>query len=168
MNDLTFAPVSLEQARQLVCWQYEPPYEMYNIVKDCGDTADMHRNANYFLQPDVQCHAITAVADELIGFCTFGRDAQVPGGDYAAPALDIGLGVRPDLTGQGHGTGIVTAVITFAIDTFAPPSLRVTIAETNTRAQRVWEKNGFVPLSRFVATSWLRKPFVIYGRGVTP
>jgi ribosomal-protein-alanine N-acetyltransferase len=100
----------------------------------------------------------------LIGFCTFGQDARVPGGDYAASALDIGLGVRPDLTGKGHGTEIVTAVVDFAMRTFEPQRLRVTIAEWNTRAQRVWERNGFVPQSRFVAITWTQKPFIIYGR----
>jgi hypothetical protein len=36
-----------------------------------------------------------------IGFCCFGPDAQLRGGDYHEPALDVGLGLRPDLVGKG-------------------------------------------------------------------
>lgn len=28
-----------------------------------------------------------------MGYCCFGTDARVPGGDYSADALDIGLGM---------------------------------------------------------------------------
>lgn len=59
------------------------------------------------------------------------------------PALDIGLGLRPDLTGQGHGSEYINAVIDFIQPTYPPGRLRVTIAEFNTRALRVWEKAGF-------------------------
>lgn len=162
--ELTFASVTREQARSVVCWQYDPPYEIYTIIKDCSNTAEIERTVNYFLRPDVRCHAITTSNDELIGFCTFGQDARVPGGDYSTDALDIGLGVRPDWTGKGYGTDIVAAVIAYAIATFKPYRLRVTIAEHNMRARRVWEKNGFVPQSRFVALAWTRAPFVIYHR----
>lgn len=162
--ELAFAPVTREQARDIVCWQYEPPYEAYTIVKDCSDTAEIDRTVDYFLRLDVHCHAITAADAGLIGFCTFGQDARVPGGDYSIDALDIGLGVRPDWTGHGYGTGIVTAVIAFAITTYKPHLLRVTIAEHNRRARRVWEKNGFEPQSHFNAIAWLRQPFVIFTR----
>lgn len=48
--------------------------------------------------------------DELVGFFSFGAEAQVPGGDYDnAKALDIGLGMRPDLTGKSLGLGFVEA-----------------------------------------------------------
>lgn len=162
--ELAFAPVTREQARSVVCWQYDPPYDIYTIIKDCSNTAEIERTATYFLRPDVHCYAITLAGGELIGFCTFGQDARVPGGDYSIEALDIGLGVRPDWTGRGYGTGIVTAVIAFAVATFKPHLLRATIAEHNTRARRVWEKNGFEPQAQFTAIAWVRQSFVIYSR----
>jgi len=51
--------------------------------------------------------------------------------------------VRPDLTGRGQGSRYVDAVLTFARRTFAVQTFRVTVAEFNQRAQKVWEKAGF-------------------------
>ena len=78
--------------------------------------------------------------DDLIGFCTFGSDARVPGGDYCAPALDIGL---------GNGSRYVAAVADLAAAAFQPEQMRVTISEWNKRAQRVWEHTGFERTERF-------------------
>lgn len=89
---------------------------------------------------------------ELLAFCSFGSDGQVPGGDYGAEALDIGIGMRPDLTGQGQGFSYVQTILNFAKRTFNPPAFRVTIAEFNIRARRVWEKSDFKPQQRFQAT----------------
>ena len=101
------------------------------------------------LGPDARCHALVDESGDLVGFCTFGPDAQVPGGDYSAPALDIGLGIRPDRTGRGNGAGYVAAVVDFAAAEFGPDHMRVTISEWNKRAQRVWEKTGFERTQRF-------------------
>jgi RimJ/RimL family protein N-acetyltransferase len=101
------------------------------------------------INPQNGYFCIFAENEALVAFCCFGHDAQVPGGDYSAPALDIGLGVRPDLTGQGRGLSFVEAVLGFAHHSFAPPTFRVTIADFNKRAQRVWEKAGFRPVQTF-------------------
>jgi len=86
---------------------------------------------------------------ELIGYCSFGRDAQVPGGDYSEEALDIGLMIKPELTGQGQGTGFVANIIKHAAESYKTSKLRVTILNSNLRAKRVWEKNGFQQIQSF-------------------
>ncbi|HZM24847.1 MAG TPA: GNAT family N-acetyltransferase, partial [Anaerolineales bacterium] len=73
---------------------------------------------------------------------------------------DIGLSVRPDLTGQGKGLQYVSAVIDFAIRTYSPDRLRVTIAAFNGRAMRVWEKAGFQVVQNFRG-GWTNSDFVI-------
>ena len=52
--------------------------------------------------------------------CSFGIDAQVPGGDYSAQALDVGLGLRPDHTGQGLGVTFLGAILAFAQERYSP------------------------------------------------
>jgi RimJ/RimL family protein N-acetyltransferase len=153
-----FGPADRAAIRQFVGWQYEPPYDVYNL--DLHETEELLR---YFLQPDVNCYVITDKDGDLLAYCTFGPDGQVPGGDYHDTALDIGLGVRPDLTGQGQGHTFVNAVLDFARRTFAPVLFRVTIAEFNQRAQRVWMKAGFDLVSRFGRTAD-GMPFVIFVR----
>jgi ribosomal-protein-alanine N-acetyltransferase len=132
----SFTRLDESAAREIVSWRYEPPYDLYNL-----ENSD--ESIRYALNPDNNFYAMRDEDGKLIGFCSFGSDGQVPGGDYHAPALDIGLGIRPDLTGQGRGSDFVQAVLHFAQSKFQPPMLRVTIAAFNLRAQRVWEKNGF-------------------------
>ena len=142
--EISFRPVSKEDVQKFYFWRYEPPYDIYN---EGGDLSD--EELAYFLDPQIRCHAMFDGTNTLIAYCTFGADGQVPGGDYKADALDIGMGVRPDLTGQGKGVDYAQAAINFALDTYAPHALRVTIATFNERAQKVWQKAGFVEIDRF-------------------
>ncbi len=87
---------------------------------------------------------------ELEGYCSFGSDGQVPGGDYSAEALDLGMGIRPDLVGQGCGKQYARAVVRYGANQYKAKQLRVTIAEFNKRAQRVWEQLGFKEVEKFV------------------
>jgi RimJ/RimL family protein N-acetyltransferase len=87
--------------------------------------------------------------DKLIGYCSYGRDAQVPGGDYFEEALDIGMMIKPELTGQGNGSKYAGAVIQNGVSKYRPKKLRVTILESNLRAIKVWEKNGFQRILSF-------------------
>lgn len=135
-------PVTENDIRTFALWRYEPPYDVYNIT-DNPDEAVV-----YFLQPDIHCSTLLD-GEEVIGFCTFGHDAQVPGGDYDEGGLDIGLGVKPDRTGSGNGDRYVAQVVEHAIASFPPQQLRVTIAAGNQRAIRVWSKAGFEQISRF-------------------
>lgn len=161
---LTFLPISPKDALQILDWRYPPPYDVYN-----PDPADSDVDFFYLLNPENAIYSMYDPQGELVAFCSFGRDGQVPGGDYNHPALDIGLGVRPDLTGQGRGIEFVQAVLDFARRNYHPhpAAFRVTIAEFNQRARRVWEKAGFRQVSRFSKNSpgpWSGKYFVILER----
>jgi GNAT superfamily N-acetyltransferase len=131
-------------ARAIAGWRYDPPYDIYNVRP-----GDAKGTVQVYLDPEYAYHAILAAEGELVAYCCFGVDAQVPGGDYHAPALDVGLGVRPDLTGQGQGGLYVQAVLEYARCAYSPPAFRVTIAEFNKRALRVWAKAGFQRVQRF-------------------
>ena len=155
---LTFAPVTQTDVEQFARWRYEPPYNVYNENPSEPLEADY---LAYFLDPENNLYSIFDQAGELVAYCSFGRDGQVPGGDYSADALDLGLGMRPDLTGQGRGIEFVRAMIDFALEKFRPVALRVTIAKFNHRAQRVWQKAGFQQLSQFDRPS-NGMPFLIF------
>jgi ribosomal-protein-alanine N-acetyltransferase len=142
---LAFDLMDEASARVALGWRYDPPYELYNT-----DAAALDDDVLALLNPDYAYYRITNRDGELVAYCCFGPDAQVEGGDYTPDALDIGLGVRPDLTGQGHGLEYAQAVLDFARQTFAPATFRVTIAEFNRRALRVWEKAGFRVVQRYL------------------
>jgi RimJ/RimL family protein N-acetyltransferase len=139
---ISFSPIDEPAARTIIRWRYEPPYDIYNLE-------DSTETIQYALDPQFNFFAMRDEYGELVGFCSFGEDGQVPGGDYSRDALDMGMGIRPDLTGQGKGVDFVLAVLNFARCKFAPRQFRVTIAAFNKRAQRVWKKNGFTPVQTF-------------------
>src|SRR5258708_1072991 len=112
---LTFTPVDEADARQIMAWRYDEPYAVYNMGADFANSADGlgglwdRRRLDYGGGDE---------EGELIGFFGFGTAAQV--WDHDEPALysedqtiDIGLGLRPDLTGQGLGLAFVNAGLAF-------------------------------------------------------
>jgi ribosomal-protein-alanine N-acetyltransferase len=125
-------------AIEIVGWAYEPPYDIYNHRAENAeaDVLYMLDGANGF-------YSIRSEAGELVAFCSFGGGAQVPGGAYGVDALDIGLGLRPDLTGRGMGVRIIDSVLEFAGRKFRPVNFRVTIAAFNARARKAWMRAGF-------------------------
>jgi len=158
--DLTVQPLEEAHAREILGWHYEPPYDIYDLGG--GDPDEIVKS---LLNPDYAYHAILGPEEELVAFCCFGEDARVPGGNYGVVALDLGLGVRPDLTGQGQGHVYIRTVLGFARHKYAPRNYRVTIAEFNTRAQRAWTKAGFRRVQRFESVH-SQQPFVIYLYGI--
>jgi [ribosomal protein S18]-alanine N-acetyltransferase len=138
------APITEADVRQILTWRYGEPYAIYNLVSS-DEAADLR----YFLDPLNQFHSVYDSTGDLIGFCSFGVDAQVPGGDYSLEALDIGLGMRPDLTGQGLGSGFLGAILEFARRAFGPTCFRATVASFNGRSRRIFEKQGFQLVQSF-------------------
>lgn len=153
----TFAPIDRAAAIQVAGWRYDPPYEVYNI-----DGSQQEIIAD-LTDPQYAYHVLFEPDGSIAAFCCFGIDARVPGGDYALDALDLGMGVRPDLTGRGLGEQFARAVLDFAQRTYAPRAFRVTIAVFNLRAQHVWTKLGFTAVHTFKAQHSGR-PFVILVR----
>lgn len=112
------------------------------------------------LNPEYDYHVIRDDEGSLVGFCSFGEDARVKGGSYAEDALDVGIGIRPDLTGLGMGRMFTEAVLSFAIQRYSPSKLRVTIAGFNKRAQQVCINAGFTEAGSFSNPSG--RQFVIF------
>ena len=91
-----FHPIDESSICALLNWRYEPPDDFYNNLEE-----DV--NLQYFLHPQNNFYKILDKNSELVGYCSFGQDGRVSGGDYCYEALDIGMGIRPDLTGGGKG-----------------------------------------------------------------
>ena len=138
---LVIRPFEPGDGAVMSAWRYPPPYDIYNDDREVvADPALASATADHY--------AITE-AGELIGFCSFGDDARVPGGEYSDGPLDLGMGMRPDLTGSGHGARYLAAVLDFAAHELGATVTRATIAELNTRALRMCERAGFVRVARF-------------------
>lgn len=96
-------PMDRATAEDIATWRYDGPYSMYDGEADAIES---------FLKPEHQYFAVFDENNDVVGFWNFGEDARVPGFDYDDDALDVGVGMRPDLTGRGKGLSFVRAVLT--------------------------------------------------------
>ena len=118
-----------QHAKEIADWRYEFPYEWY-------DTAADPRRIELFANP-ARRDGLRAVVDddgELIGFFNFVRESD---------EVRVGLGIRPDLTGQGLGARFIEAGLRYATDEWSPKRFRLWVAWWNERALRAYRRAGF-------------------------
>jgi RimJ/RimL family protein N-acetyltransferase len=86
----------------------------------------------------------------LVGFCCYGADAQVPGGDYGLRnAVDVGLGMNPALVGRSLSHAFLAAILGWGRQLFAPDYYRATVATINVRSLGMFNRAGFFVTQRF-------------------
>jgi [ribosomal protein S18]-alanine N-acetyltransferase len=150
-----------EEARAIVSWRYEAPYDFYDMAKDPEGLEELlgtpERRRGYY--------AVRA-GDELVGFFSFGPGGQLPSFDYPDDgSLDVGLGLRPDLTGRGLGLEFLLAGLEFGRRHFAPAGFRLAVATFNERAIQVYERAGFRRVEIFTHhTNGGEYPFLLMTR----
>ena len=129
MRRYLFKQMDDDEAREISGWRYEPPYDFYDAVSDPGDLEEL-------LDPERREDAYFSAFDEedLVGFFQF---------EVRGDTVDVGLGLRSDLTGAGLGLGFLLAGLDFALKRFSPARFTLAVATFNGRAIRVYEKAGF-------------------------
>jgi [ribosomal protein S18]-alanine N-acetyltransferase len=129
-----------DDARAVSEWKYDGIYAFYDAPVPTDDS-------DLYAMLDGSHYSVLDSTGGLVGFFAYGPSATVPGGHrvhaYDDDALDVGLGLRPDLTGQGLGFTFVQSGLNFALNNFAPVRFRLTVATFNERAIRVYERAGF-------------------------
>jgi RimJ/RimL family protein N-acetyltransferase len=126
--EIEIKPASAEAHELMASWRYPPPYDFYD-----GDVDPMLNPERFFEARDE--------AGELVGFYYY---------EPNPPDLDYGLGLRPDLTGQGLGLEFFRAGVAFARERYRPQRVYLHVAEFNERARRVYERAGFSVVSSHV------------------
>ncbi|MUG91886.1 GNAT family N-acetyltransferase [Scytonema sp. UIC 10036] len=139
-----FLPMNEANARVILTWRYDEPYDFYN-----PKSTEIEHNVQQFLDQENAYYTMTNARGDLVAYCCFGQDARVKGGDYSITALDVGFGLRPNLTRRGLTLRIINAVLSYAKSTFAPTLFCVTVAEFNLQALRICEKAGFQQVQTF-------------------
>jgi len=154
---LSFRPFTQQDALTVASWRYPGPYAVYDLdPRNCDVLAAL-------LQPDYRYHTILR-EDEVIGFLCLGKDGRVPGWHYDDSALDLGMGLRPDLTGHGQGSICLAAVISFILRQHTAATLRTTVAGWNQRALRLCLNTGFREVGRFNSTRNEQTEYVVLVR----
>jgi len=137
--NFTVRDMSEDYAIEILNWRYEFPYDFYNNEVNPDSLKEMLGDS-YFIVLDQH--------NSLIGFFCTGDSAQVPAGRqfgaYSEDMVDLGIGMKPELTGQGHGTAFFAFVLRYAQDNYEGVPIRLTVAKFNERAIHLYEKFGFV------------------------
>lgn len=141
-----------ESAKQIVNWKYAPPYAFYNM-SDSDDKEEESWEIEELM--DGSYFTVKSLDNELIGFYCYGQNAQVPDGTRQGlyideDCLDIGLGLRPDLTGEGNGYNFVNKGLEFGQLKYAPTKFRLSVASFNQRAISLYSKIGFIHKVNFI------------------
>ncbi|AUB66004.1 MULTISPECIES: GNAT family N-acetyltransferase [Bacillus cereus group] len=128
-----------EEANEINMWAYEEPYNLYSFSGEKEVIKELLDGTYYGCCDD---------QGEFIGYFCFGENAQVPGGRDAnlyggEEAIDIGLGMKPALTGKGMGKEFFQAGIAFATKEFNANMFRLSVATFNTRAITLYKTIGF-------------------------
>ncbi|RKQ33918.1 GNAT family N-acetyltransferase [Oceanobacillus halophilus] len=143
---LTIRKMTEKYAIDVLCWKYEKPYDFYNNVLTSGAIMEL-LTYKYYVVLDKYNH--------LIGYFCVGRPAQVPVGDqhdaYKEDCIDIGIGMKPELTGKGNGERFFSYILRFVQEQNQHKDIRLTVATFNKRAVRLYEKLGFVKQIAFVS-----------------
>ncbi|MBP2242756.1 RimJ/RimL family protein N-acetyltransferase [Cytobacillus eiseniae] len=131
-------------AIEILNWKYEAPYNFYNNELTSDSIKELLEETFY---------AVVDQNNQLVGFFCIGKPARVPIGSqygaYADDFIDIGLGLKPELTGQGHGFPFFSFVLTFVRNTYHDIPIRLTVAKFNKRAIHLYEKIGFTKQIEF-------------------
>jgi RimJ/RimL family protein N-acetyltransferase len=127
-------PWAEEHAREVESWHYEPPYDFYDLASDPADAAEMRDPARR-----EQYRALLGDDGRLDAFWYFKAQDHV---------VEVGLGLRPDLTGRGLGESFMRAQLEHAREQWQPESFRLFVAAWNERAIRLYERLGFREVGR--------------------
>jgi [ribosomal protein S18]-alanine N-acetyltransferase len=126
-------PLGWRDARAVATWHYDGPYAIYNL-----DTFEMltamlaQQVLNWLGAP--YFYAVLDEESALVGMFQLARHGDT---------VEIGLAMRPDLTGKGLGLSFVQAGLDFGTERYAPAAFQLDVATFNQRAMRVYERAGF-------------------------
>jgi ribosomal-protein-alanine N-acetyltransferase len=126
-----FIQLSQDDAEAIAKWHYSEPYSFYDWSADVDGVREL-------LEPTLRGEAYWAVKDhagELVGHFSFKPREE--------RTFEIGLGLRPDLTGRGLGGAFLAAGLGFAREQFSPERFVLAVATFNERAIKVYERAGF-------------------------
>lgn len=132
--DFNFSKMSQEQAERVSKWHYEGEYSFYDFENDEEDLEEL-------LSPHGDNYYMVEKGNEEVGFFCF---------ETKNDSVEIGLGMKPELTGRGMGLNFFKAGLNFAISKYNPQEITLSVATFNKRAIKVYEKAGFVSANTFM------------------
>ena len=130
-------PFSEEEASSVASWSYPPPFDLYNLPPEEHQLLLARSADGEGYYPGL------GQDGTVVAFAVFGAEARVRGQDAVNGTLDLGLGVRPDLTSQGLGSDLLGQAVTLGRALFSPQIIRAAVAKFNIRSLNLCRKYEF-------------------------
>lgn len=123
--------LALEIANQ---WRYQPPLDAYTISANPETYAEM-------ISPEARGDRFFAVIRNaaLMGYFCIDQDGET---------VDIRLGMKPSLTGQGNGRAFYQAIEDYLVEHVQPASIKLTVASSHQVAQKLFHALGFTEIEK--------------------
>lgn len=141
--NFNFKKMQKKYAKEILKWHYDGKYSFYDMEFDKEDLEDFLE----IIENDNWDNYYVAVDEEenLIGMFTYNFNMDV---------MEIGLGLKPSLTGKGIGEHYVKAGIEYGLLElgFEGKQIKLSVANFNNRAIKVYKKIGFKEVGRYIQT----------------
>lgn len=142
--DFSFRPLRWGDALAISRWRYSGEYAFYDMGRWQMLTTCLF-NPLFDAVGLASFYAVDGSDGALAGvFSYIRRDLDT---------IEIGLAMRPDLTGHGLGVAYVQAGMAFGRTRYHPKRFFLTVATFNRRAQLVYERAGFTVEGMMTQTS---------------
>lgn len=123
-------PMTAADVDDMRGWRYPEPYATYDSGSDPAEDDLMLAE----LAEERWFAVVDPGSGALLGFFEF---------VVLDDEVEIGLGLRPDLTGHGHGVSLVETGLAFARHRWSPQTFSLDVFPWNERAIIVYERAGF-------------------------
>ncbi|OOC62560.1 GNAT family N-acetyltransferase [Paenibacillus ihbetae] len=139
MSSFQFLKMTEQYAALIAGWTYEEPYSLYSM-EGLDDISELMNGDYYYALDDTH---------ELVGYICTGNSARVPGGYPIGiyndeQYIDLGLGLKPELTGKGFGEKFLFSSLQFIKEEYDKSDVQLVVAAFNERAIKVYERVGFI------------------------
>lgn len=133
-------PMNIRHCQDICSWAYEPPYDIYQW----SSWSQMEEEAEEFGDREIRETQYVSVLDEDSGLLV-GYAQLFP----LVGVTRLGLGMRPELCGQGLGPSFVRFIAEEAKKRRPDNEVDLEVLAWNTRAQKAYAKAGFVITDRY-------------------
>ena len=133
--NLRIVPYTLEHAKIISTWNYEPPYDVYNFPT--YEYMETH-NSSFLDIESMTYHSIINDNNELIAVCNLSEEED---------QVFFGISINPIYCWKGLSKVILPMIIKHANELYHKP-LYLQVRVWNERAIKAYQNNGFTIIAR--------------------
>ncbi|GAB4324464.1 MAG: hypothetical protein Kow00117_12580 [Phototrophicales bacterium] len=142
-------PMNRTMAERIIRWRYASSQQGFG-----HHFVTVDAQIDFFINPINQYYVLKTETDDVVAICRIKADQPMHNEltnplDVSDNILDIEINVRPDLITKGQGHRYIHLLLQLMRQQFHARHFRVTIAESNMQALRLYQQAGFQPVDTY-------------------